>query len=105
MRKLLQLCPFADLMLSSIAPSYADAVLVPPGLAAGSTYRIIFVTDAVTYGNDPTHTVNYDSAYFNNFVTADAEANAGLAALNTTWTALASTYATNVLTNAVRRRR
>jgi hypothetical protein len=76
------------------ACAHAAAVLVPPGLKAGDTYRLVFITDATTTGNDT------NIADYNAFVTGEANSNPGLAALNTAWTALLSTNAVNVLDNS-----
>jgi hypothetical protein len=59
--------------------------LVPPGLALGDPYRLIFVTSTT---RDATST---DIADYNAFVTSAANAVTDLAALGTTWTAIAST--------------
>ncbi|MCB1211118.1 MAG: choice-of-anchor D domain-containing protein, partial [Verrucomicrobiales bacterium] len=57
----------------------------PPGLAVGSVYRLIFVT---TGARDATST---DINVYNAFVTDQANAAPALAALGTTWKAIAST--------------
>jgi hypothetical protein len=68
-------------------------VVVPPGLSLGDTYRLVFVTSAVT---DATST---DISYYNNFVTTAADAVPALAALGATWTAIASTETVSAATN------
>src|SRR4051812_40049266 len=73
--------------------AHASAVYVPVNLNPGDTYRIIFVTD------NATPAMSTDIADYNSFVTAEANNNPGLAALHTTWTAVLSTEAVNVLTN------
>ena len=79
--------------LGDSPPAAGANTVVPPGLAAGDTYRLIFVTDGSILGNAP------DIADYNAFVAAAANADPGLASLNTTWTALLSTADVNVLDN------
>jgi hypothetical protein len=74
--------------------AHAAAIVVPTGLNPGATYRIIFVTSTMRDGTSA------NIADYNSFVTDAANLDAGLAGLGTTWTALASTTAVNVLVNA-----
>jgi hypothetical protein len=66
---------------------------VPPGLAPGETYRVVFVTA------DTTDIYSQDISDYNSFVTAEANEVASLAALDTTWTVIGSTEAVSALTN------
>ncbi len=77
-------------MASSVC---ASSITVPAGLAPGSTYRLVFVTDE-------TYTAA-DSAIgdYNTLVNNDANAVAALAALGTTWTIIGSTPTVNAITN------
>jgi hypothetical protein len=63
----------------------AAPITIPTGLNPGDTYRIAFVTSTT---RDATSS---DIADYNAFVTAAANSQAALAALGTTWTAMAST--------------
>ena len=65
----------------------AAPVTVPPGLNAGDQYRLAFVTDGRRDGT------SNDIAVYNTFVTEQANLSAELAALNTTWMAVGSTFA------------
>ncbi|MCC6539592.1 MAG: hypothetical protein IT162_18720 [Bryobacterales bacterium] len=71
----------------------ANPILVPPDLRPGDTYRLIFVTDATrdaTSGN---------IADYNAFVAAEAAGSPALAALRTSWRALAATEFSSVFDN------
>lgn len=63
----------------------AAAITTPPGLNPGDQYRLIFVTTGTRDGS------SQDIAVYNAFATAQVSAIPALAALNTTWTAVAST--------------
>lgn len=79
--------------IASIALETKASVVVPTGLKPGDAYRIIFLTTS-------THNaVSSDITVYNAFVTSAALSNPDLASLNTTWTALASTYTVSVLAN------
>jgi len=75
--------------------SRADAgiITVPPGLAPGSQYRLVFVTD-----NDYTATSSSITDY-NNDVNSEANSVAALAALGTTWLDIGSTATVNAIDN------
>ena len=75
--------------------SRADAgiITVPPGLAPGSQYRLVFVTD-----NDYTATSSSITDY-NNDVNSEANSVAALAALGTTWLDIGSTATVNAISN------
>ena len=66
---------------------YAGPVTIPTGLTDGELYRIVFVT------SDATSAYSTDIWYYNTFATTEANLNPELAALGTTWTAIASTGA------------
>ena len=70
-------------VVSSAAP--AAPIVVPAGLSPGDQYRLAFVTSTT---RDAT---SADIADYNQFVTAAADTQLALAALGTTWTAIAST--------------
>jgi hypothetical protein len=65
--------------------AFAAPVVVPPGLPAGSSYRLVFTTDSVTTA------FSSNIADYNAFVTASANTEPALVALGTTWKAIAST--------------
>ena len=71
----------------------AAPVIVPTGLNPGDTYRLAFVTSTT---RDATSS---NIADYNAFVTAVASASPFLAALGTTWTAIASTATVDARNN------
>ena len=85
-------------LLSLPLSGLAGIITVPTGLNPGDQYRLVFVTSQITNAEST------DINYYNNFVTADANSVPTLAALNTTWTAIASTPTVdardNTLTNS-----
>jgi hypothetical protein len=86
----ISLLAFAAMLLSS---AQAAPIIVPTGLNPGDTYRLVFVTST---GRDGTSS---NIADYNAFVTASANSQAALAALVTTWTAIASTATVNARDN------
>ncbi|MBY0400444.1 hypothetical protein K2X89_09135 [Myxococcota bacterium] len=74
-------------MIALARSGHAQIVTVPPGLAPGASYRLIFVTSAVRNG------ASGNVADYNTFVSNAANAVPALAALNTTWKAVAETPA------------
>jgi hypothetical protein len=75
-------------------------ITTPSGLSPGSTFRIVFVTDALTTG------ISSSIGNYNNFVTNDAITEAGggsnVVQYNgdtLTWSAIASTPTTNAIDN------
>lgn len=77
-----------------LASSQAASIqTVPPGVQAGQTYRLAFVTSTTT---DATST---DIGVYNMFVQNLADSVADLAGLNATWTAIASTGTVNAVDN------
>jgi hypothetical protein len=66
---------------------------IAPGLTAGDTYRLVFVTADTT----PAGSANI--ADYNTFVTSEANADAALAALGATWTVIGSTETVSASTN------
>ena len=84
---------FAGALFATASSAYAGAILIPPNLNPGDTYRIIFVTDSTI------NATSANAADYNAFVTTAAQNDPGLAALQTTWTALVSTGSTGVFTN------
>jgi hypothetical protein len=83
-------------MLALLAASTIQAAIItiPPGLSAGDTYRLVFVTSMVRDATSP------DISVYNDFVTTVAESIPELHALNATWKAIASTAAVNARDNA-----
>jgi hypothetical protein len=73
--------------------SSAGPITVPTGLAPGTQYRLAFLTSTTT---DATSS---DIGYYNTFVTNTANSVPQLAALETTWSAIASTAAVDALDN------
>lgn len=74
--------------------SYASPITIPPGLAPGGQYRLVFVSADRT-----SLTLANTMATYNSFVTTEADANAQLAALTTFWRAIASTAAVTATVN------
>lgn len=77
----------------SLTGAQAAPITIPTGLNPGDTYRLVFVTST---GRDGTSS---NIADYNAFVTAAANSQAALAALGTTWTAIASTATVNARDN------
>ncbi|MDP6546722.1 MAG: PEP-CTERM sorting domain-containing protein [Phycisphaerae bacterium] len=73
--------------------SASTITTVPPGLGQGDLYRLVFVTDGADKAD------NTSIAYYNAFVTAQANLSAELAALGTTWKVIGSTTSVNARTN------
>jgi hypothetical protein len=82
---LVALLAFA-LLLPGIS-AVAVPITIPTGLNTGDQYRLAFVTSSETF-RDATST---DIADYNAFITGAANAVPSLLALDTTWTAIAST--------------
>lgn len=82
------------LAVTGIAPrAEALAVTVPPGLAPGTQYRLVFVT------YDYTDAESTNISDYNTFVTTEADLNPALADLGATWAAIASTDSVGAATN------
>jgi hypothetical protein len=82
------------LALGGIASrSDAGIITVPPGLSPGETYRLVFVTAHTT------DTYSADIAYYNAFVTNEANTNLALAALAATWKVIGSTESVSAASN------
>ena len=73
--------------------AFAGPITVPTGLSPGDQYRLAFVTST---SRDATSS---NIADYNTFVTTDANSVPALAALGTTWTAIASTNTINAYDN------
>ena len=86
------LLAFAVAALASVA-AQAMPVTVPAGLNPGDTYRLAFVTSTTTNADST------DINFYNQFVTDAANLSPELAALGTTWTAIASTATDDVRYN------
>ncbi|MFN7338562.1 MAG: PEP-CTERM sorting domain-containing protein [bacterium] len=98
--KIKQLCFVSGVALATLGTSAAQAalVVVPPGLAPGAQYRLVFMTDGT---RDATSTdINDYNTFVTNQVTGSALANAlSGAGLTTTWKAIGSTSATSAKVN------
>lgn len=79
------LAVLVGLVVSTARSADAQIVTVPPGLAPGAAYRLVFVTSAVRSG------ASSNVADYNTFVSNAANAVPALAALGTTWKAIAET--------------
>jgi hypothetical protein len=74
--------------------SYADSItLVPAGLVAGDTYRLVFVT-ADTYAATDSNIADYNAE-----VSAEANSVTALHDLDTTWSVIGSTDSVDAITN------
>ena len=77
---------------------YADIMTMPPGLQAGDTYQLVFVTAGTTVATSTS------IAFYNAFVAAEANNNPTLAAFDAlhgvTWTAIGSTASIDARVNA-----
>ena len=81
------------LLFLGIMPVHAAPVTVPSGLNPGDQYRLVFVTCGTTQA------FSDDMRYYNDFVTDEASVVPELTALNTTWSAIASTPYWDVQSN------
>ena len=81
----------ATLMMGSAAAG--TIFTVPPGLAPGQQYRLIFYTAGTRDGS------SINIADYNTFVTNQANTNATLTGLGTSWMAVASTATVNAFDN------
>lgn len=87
-RRLLALALFIGVVVIAVAgPGFAQIVTLPPGLAPGAGYRLIFVTSGVRNG------ASGSAADYDAFAASAANAVPGLAALGTTWKAVVETAA------------
>jgi len=88
------LCVLALAVVGLSSTSAAAGIItVPPGLAPGSQYRLVFNTVNVFTATSS------NIADYNTDVNTEADSIAALAALGTTWTAIASTESVNAITN------
>ena len=78
---------------SHATATQAQLTLVPAGLVAGDTYRLVFVTADIYTATDP------KIADYNAEVTAEADSVSALLALGTTWSVIGSTSAVNAIDN------
>lgn len=85
------LCLVAALCPCSLA--LAATVTLPPDLAPGTTYRLVFVTAGLAGAS------SHDITDYNNFVASQANSAGELAALGTDWSVLGSTLSVNARTN------
>lgn len=74
-------------------PALAAPITTPPGLNVGDSYRLAFVTSTATNGQSG------NIADYNALATNTANSQPELAALGTTWTAIASTSAVDARDN------
>src|SRR5262245_15880494 len=84
-RRLVQLAVVTWVLTGLALSAPAQIVTVPPGLAPGAGYRLVFVTSTTRNG------ASGSAADYNDFVSAAANAVPALAALGTTWKAVAET--------------
>lgn len=85
-------CVAVVLVLASSRIALADVMILPPGLMPGDQYRLAFVSNA----GDAT---SADIAVYNQLVTQQANTNAMLLNLNTTWRAVGSTLTVDARDN------
>lgn len=71
----------------AVGAVHATPIVVPPGLAPGSQYRLAFVTAGTRNAGSS------QIADYNLFVTTEANLSSGLAALGTSWAVIGSTSA------------
>ena len=83
---------FLVLAMCSVS-AFAVPMTVPTSLAVGAQYRLAFLTTARTTA------ISGDIETYNTFVTNEANAQAELAALGTTWKAIGSTAAVDARDN------
>ncbi len=73
--------------------AFADIIIVPPGLNPGNQYRLVFVTSGTR------NAISANIEDYNSFVTNQANQNAALMSLGTTWKAIGSTGSVNARDN------
>lgn len=78
-------------LLASASSALAIPITIPPGLAPGSTYHLVFVTSSKTTASSP-NIADYDL-----FVSTQAAMAPELAALSTTWRAIGSTSSVDAI--------
>jgi hypothetical protein len=93
MRKSLAAFLFAVFTAMSPRTTSAQPITIPTGLNPGDQYRLAFVTSATRDATSP------NIADYNAFVTTDANSVPQLAALGTTWSAIASTASVDARDN------
>ena len=87
-------CAIAICLVGLSSPSTAGTItVVPPGLAPGSPYRLVFVTDTF-YSATSSNIADYNTEVNN-----EANGVAALAALGTTWKVIGSTAAVDAIDN------
>lgn len=87
-------CVFAICLVGLSSPSTAGTItVVPPGLAPGSQYRLVFLTGGFYSATSS------DIADYNTEVNHEANGIAALAALGTTWKVIGSTATVNAIDN------
>lgn len=91
----LGLLPFGCCVIFFATPLVAlgAPVVVPPGVAPGAQYRLVFTT------NTTTTAFSSDIATYNAFVTTSANTDPTLVGLGTSWKAIASTAAVSARDN------
>lgn len=82
---------FIPIFVSSLA--FARPIIIPGDLNSGDNYVLVFVTKS------DTDATSDDIAFYNTFVTNQANASPELAALGTTWMAIASTLSVVAINN------
>ena len=80
--------------LCAVSSASAQVVTVPPGLAPGEPYRLVFVTERGITAHYPL------ISFYNDFVTSEANTAPALAALGTTWKAIVSNGTTSAAANS-----
>ncbi|REJ57611.1 MAG: PEP-CTERM sorting domain-containing protein [Microcystis aeruginosa DA14] len=89
---------FLAATLGTASAAQAALVVVPPGLAPGAQYRLVFVTSGARDGTSDN--IDDYNTFVTNQVTGSALANAlSGAGLTTTWKAISSTDATSAKVN------
>ena len=85
---------FWAVLLTMMTASAASAipVTIPPGLAPGSTYFLAFVTAGTKRAAFSSNIFDYDA-----FVSGEANSDATLALLSTTWRVIGSTAAVDAI--------
>jgi hypothetical protein len=89
------LAAFYAVILLLITTTTNAALIVPPGLAPGETYQLVFVTSGITTATSA------DISYYNTFVQSAANAAGIGSGIGVNWSVIASTAAIDANTNAV----
>ena len=88
----------AGVLAGTASTSWASVILVPPGLALGTQYRIVVVT-ADLYASTDTVLADYNAEVNNEMNNLSGDTGSLLAGLGASWTAIGSSSSISAITN------